>query len=81
MRRASDVLKVGEEVTVRIQAIDESARRLSLSRLDPRGAVLGSDEAVESDVIDEVLDRSRDQATLGTNLGSLFKKALEDKKR
>ncbi|MCP3917768.1 MAG: S1 RNA-binding domain-containing protein [bacterium] len=81
VRRASDVLKVGEEVTVRIQAIDESARRISLSRLDPRGALLGSDEAVESDVIDEVLDRSRDQAALGTNLGSLFKKALDDKKQ
>ena len=78
VRRASDVLTVGETVTVRIQSVDPAARRLSLTRLDARGAVLGSEEAVESDVIEKNLAKPGSQP-LGTNLGALFKKALESK--
>lgn len=78
VRRASDVLSVGETVTVRIQSVDPAARRLSLTRLDARGAVLGSEEAVESDVIEKNLAKPGSQP-LGTNLGALFKKALENK--
>jgi len=76
VRKVSDAVKVGEEVTVRIQAIEVGARRISLSRLDSRGAVLGSDEAVDASVIDENLARPDDKG-LSTNLGSLFKRALE----
>ena len=71
-----DVLKVGDEVSLRVEAIDVPGRRLSLTRLDARGAVLGSDDAVESDVIENVLAKPGDEG-LKTNLGSLFKKALE----
>jgi len=78
VRRAGDVLSVGEEVTVRIQSVDPAARRLSLTRLDTRGAVLGSEEAVDSEVIEKNLAKPGSQP-LGTNLGALFKKALEDK--
>ena len=78
VRKVGDAVKVGEEVTVRIQAIEVGARRISLSRLDARGAVLGSDEAVDASVIDENLARPGDKG-LSTNLGDLFKKALEDK--
>lgn len=77
VRKVSEAVKMGEEVTVRIQAIEPGARRISLSRLDPRGAVLGSDEAVDASVIDENLARPGDSG-LSTNLGDLFKKALGD---
>jgi len=70
VNRASDVLKVGEELSVRIESIDPMARRISLSRLDSRGAVLGSDEAVDGADINAVIDSG--QGALGTSLGSLF---------
>tara|TARA_R110002126_G_scaffold86474_1_gene208680 strand:+ start:2449 stop:3651 length:1203 start_codon:yes stop_codon:yes gene_type:complete len=76
VNRASDVLSVGEEVTVRIVSVDPSAERISLSRLDSRGAVLGSEEAVDSDVIDQALSKP-DSKGLSTNLGDLFKKAMK----
>jgi len=70
------VLSVGEEVTVRVTAIDPGSQRISLSRLDPRGAQTGPEDSVESSTIQEALDKSR--GSLGTNLGDLFKKALGD---
>ena len=44
-----------------------------------RGAVLGSDEAVEGSVIQEVLDRQQG-GKASTNLGNLFKKAFDQKR-
>jgi len=67
----------GQELLVRIQSIDAANRRLSLSRLDVRGALIGSEDAVAAEEIDRILDSSTD-TKLGTNLGSLFKKALDD---
>jgi len=71
------VLTVGEELTVRVTAIDPSAQRISLSRLDARGAVIGSEDSVESSTIKDALEKST--GSIGTNLGDLFKKALGDK--
>lgn len=79
VRRPGDVVKMGEEVSIRVESIDSAGRRLSLSRLDPRGAVIGSEDSVASADIDDVLSRS-DGEGLKTNLGSLFKKALDGKK-
>lgn len=79
VRRPGDLVKVGETIAVRVVAIEPSKRRLSLSRLDPRGAVLGSEEAVEASVIDEALQKNT-SVPAKTNLGNLFKKALGDKK-
>ena len=70
------VLSVGQELSVRVTAIDTGARRISLSRLDPRGAVLGSDDAVESDVIEKAMNQNSGSG-IGTNLGDLFKKAMD----
>ncbi len=67
----------GTELTVRVVSIDRAARRIALSRLDSRGALIGSEEAAGAAEIDQVLRASEDQ-NLGTNLGNLFKKALED---
>jgi ribosomal protein S1 len=80
VRRPSDHVKVGETISVRIVAVEPTKRRLSLSRLDPRGAVLGSEEAVDASVIDEALGKAKAKPAL-TNLGGLFKKALEGKKK
>jgi small subunit ribosomal protein S1 len=71
VQRPKDVLKVGEKLDLRIVSIDPSQRRIALSRLDERGAVLGSDEAVDSAEIQHMLDSNKG-ASLGTNLGNLF---------
>jgi ribosomal protein S1 len=80
VRRPRDHVSVGEKISVRIVAVEREKRRLSLSRLDPRGAVLGSEEAVDASVIDEALGKATAKPAL-TNLGGLFKKALEGKKK
>ena len=75
VRRIQDAIKVGEELSVRVQEIEPARERISLSRLDPRGAVLGSEEAADAESIDQLLNESKEPPS-GTNLGSLFKKAL-----
>ncbi len=78
VRRPSDALQEGEELTVRIVSVDAGARRIALSRLDARGAVIGSEDAVDADVIEEALAKP-EGGNLGTNLGSLFAKALQNR--
>ena len=68
------MVKVGEELTVRIQSIDRSAKRISLTRLAPNGALLGSDEASSGAEVQQVLGESK---AIGTNLGALLGKALK----
>src|SRR4029078_9817489 len=75
VRRPGDYVKVGESIAVRIVAIESGKRRISLSRLDPRGAVLRSEEAVEASGIDEALQKNG-SIPAKTNLANLFKKAL-----
>ncbi len=78
VHNVKDVVKVGDTFPVRVLTVDGSARRISLSRLDPRGALLGSEEAAASDEVERVLADTT-PAKLGTNLGDLFKKALQEK--
>jgi ribosomal protein S1 len=80
VRRPQDVLKVAQEISVRIVSIDAARQRLSLSRLDARGAVIGSEDSVDTAVIDEALARTQTNTPQGTNLGSLFRKALDQQK-
>lgn len=79
VRKVQDAVKAGQEVSVRVLSVDPRQKRISLSRLDERGAVLGSEEAVEGSVIQEVLDRQQG-GKASTNLGNLFKKALDQKR-
>lgn len=74
-RRGAGGLEIGQELSVRVQEVDSFARRISLSRLDSRGALLGSEEAADVGEIDAVL-RDGQSRNLGTNLGNLFKKAM-----
>ena len=69
----------GQELSVRILGVEPARQRLALSRLDARGAVLGSEEAVDAAVIDEALQQNV-QKPIGTNLGNLFKSALKKPK-
>jgi len=75
-RDASQLMKVGELQSVRIQSIDPHAKRISLSRLAPNGALLGTDEAAGGAEVREVLG---EQKAIGTNLGALLGKALKKK--
>jgi len=76
VRHAKEALKTGQELTLRVTKLDVAAHRVSLSRYDTRGAPLGSEEAADVGVINEVLQQSQG-APLGTNLGDLFKRALK----
>ncbi len=76
--RPGDLFKLGQEIDVRISAIDPITRRIGLSRLDNRGALIGSEEAAGAAEADRVV-RESSQQNVGTNLGALFKKALGDK--
>jgi len=73
-RDPGQMVKVGEELTVRIQSLDPHAKRISLTRLAPNGALLGSDEAAAGAEVQEVLG---EQKKIGTNLGALLGKALK----
>jgi ribosomal protein S1 len=75
VRRPRDAVQVGQQLPVRVLSLDPAARRIALSRLDARGALLGSDEALESAEVAESLKQTS-SAPLATNLGALFKKAL-----
>lgn len=72
------VLSVGQELAVRVTSVDSGSRRISLSRLDPRGALIGSEDAVETETIQKAMKDSS-TGSIGTNLGDLFKKALDKK--
>ncbi|MDF1839162.1 MAG: S1 RNA-binding domain-containing protein, partial [Planctomycetota bacterium] len=80
IKNVGAVLSMGEEVSVRISAIEPGSKRISLSRLDSRGAVIGSEDSVDSSVIDEALAKPT-QGSLGTSLGDLFKKAMDPSKK
>ena len=71
------VVSIGEELSVRVTEVDEPGRRLSLSRLDSTGALIGSEDAADAEAIRAQLDTS-DAAPRGLNLGALLKRAMED---
>jgi len=76
VRRPSELVKPGQELAVRIAAVEPERQRLSLSRLDARGAVLGSEESVDAKEIDQALATQQPKRA-GTNLGALLGKALK----
>jgi ribosomal protein S1 len=79
VRHAKDVVKVDETVEVRVLSIDKAQRRISLSRLDSRGARLGSEDAADAGAINELLNQGAHRPAVGTNLGKLFQNALKGK--
>jgi small subunit ribosomal protein S1 len=79
VRDLSRLVKVGDELSVRVTAIDPSNQRISLSRLDARGAILGSEDSVDTGTIDNAIQQN--PAAIGTNLGALLRKARGNDKR
>ena len=79
-RRVRDMVSMGQELDVRVVAVDPIAKRISLSRLDAHGALLGSEDAAETSVIQDVIRQSSaSTAGAATNVGALFKKALANR--
>lgn len=76
LQHAKEALAEGEELSVRIQDIDVGSERISLSRLDSRGAIIGSEDSVASEDIDRALG-GKDENAGKTNLGNLFAQALK----
>jgi ribosomal protein S1 len=74
-RDPGQILKLGEDVTVRIQSLDPHQKRISLTRLAPNGALLGSDEAAADAEVQQVLGEQQSAPT--STLGALLRKALE----
>lgn len=83
VRRVQDVVKVGEELDLRVISCDSKQKRISLSRTDSRGARLGSEDAAEAGAIDDLLRQGQNRPEVSTNLGKLFQAAFEknDKKK
>ncbi len=75
LRNAGEALTLGQEVSVRIQDIDAGSERISLSRLDSRGALIGSEDSVAAADINAVLGGNENAGK--TNLGDLFKAAMK----
>mgnify|MGYP002630029966 CR=1 FL=1 len=75
--RVQDVVKNGETFPVRVISVDAMAQRISLSRLDDSGVMLGSEEAAAAGDVRELMNKTQ-PTNLGTNLGDLFKKAMGD---
>jgi small subunit ribosomal protein S1 len=76
VNRVQDVVKNGEKFPVRVVSVDANAQRISLSRLDDSGALLGSEEAAAAGDVRELMNQTK-PTSLGTNLGDLFKKAMD----
>jgi len=79
VRDLSRLVKVGDELSVRVTAIDPANQRISLSRLDTRGAILGSEDSVDTGTIDTAIQQN--SAAIGTNLGALLRKARDNNKQ
>ncbi|MFT7670152.1 MAG: small subunit ribosomal protein S1 [Planctomycetota bacterium] len=78
--RVRDVVKDGETFPVRVISVDMTSQRISLSRLDENGELLGSEEAADAGAVREMMQKNEGQSkSLGTNLGNLFRQALEGK--
>ncbi|MEW6744955.1 MAG: S1 RNA-binding domain-containing protein [Planctomycetota bacterium] len=78
VRAVGDAVQEGAEVTVRVVDVDPKKRRLSLSRLTARGALIGSEELVSAE---KVKDYGQQGPSSGTNLGALLREALEKKQK
>ncbi|MFT7617084.1 MAG: small subunit ribosomal protein S1 [Planctomycetota bacterium] len=76
-RPVSDVAKIGQELTVRVQSIDRERERISLSLLDRRGSMIGSTDEAEDELLDEIVRKDDDDRSGGTNLGDLLRRALD----
>ncbi len=76
VRVVEDAVKVGDEVTVRVVSVDARAKKIALSRLSTRGVLIGSDEDISQEDVNQHLKPGRSS---GTNLGALLREAMAKK--
>jgi small subunit ribosomal protein S1 len=79
VQQVADAVQVGQEVAVRILSVDTDRRRISLSRLNRSGALLGSEEDDEQADVADASDLGSEPPPRGTNLGDVLRRALEGK--
>ncbi|MFV1959020.1 MAG: 30S ribosomal protein S1 [Planctomycetota bacterium] len=72
-----EIVRPGDEVTVRIASIEPERRRIALSLLTERGDRL-TDDVADDATIREVMERSQEEAAEPT-LGDLLRKAMREK--
>lgn len=85
VRSVSEAVRTGDVIQVRVLSVDPDQERISLSRLDKKGRLIGSvddaddedDRSGGSEGIDLVRD-AREVRGTGTNLGDLLRRALGD---
>ncbi len=77
VNRVRDAVAIGEKIAVRVLSVDAPAQRISLSRLDEHGALIGSEDAADAGAVRDVIEGTQHRS-LGTNLGNLFRQALSD---
>ncbi len=70
-----DIVRIGQELSVRIHEVDYERKRIGLSLLTDRGDRL-TDDVADDDTIREVLERDRPAEP---TLGDLLKRAMEGK--
>ncbi len=76
VRVVEDAVKVGDDVTVRVVSVDPKAKKIALSRLSSRGVLIGSEEDVSNEEVNQHMDRGKSS---GTNLGALLREAMAKK--
>ena len=74
-----DVVRLGQELNVRVHEIDAERKRIGLSLLTERGDLLTADVADDGTIRDILNRSSEDDAALNPTIGDLLKKALEGK--
>lgn len=78
--KISDIVKVGDAITVRVVSVDAKQRRIALSRLTDRGHLIGSEEDLGTEEIARYAHKG-DQPSSGTNLGALLREAMAKKQK
>lgn len=74
-----DVVRLGQDISVRVHEIDTERKRIGLSLLTERGDLLTADVADDGTIRDILNRSSADDSELNPTLGDLLKKALEGK--
>lgn len=80
VNRVEDVVKAGDSVTVRVQAVDPEQRRISLSCLTDRGTMIGSEDDVGAEEVNKYMKQGRNEAS-GQNLGNILRAAMEQSQK
>lgn len=78
-RPTHEIARVGESWQVRVIQVDPDKKRISLSRLDKNGTVIGTEtESADEQDLKTAREETRPSPRGGVNLGDLLRRALGD---